>query len=80
MIRGYMQPWLAEVVFLQFQNETLLENAIKQRSIVSDQLTPVEATIPIRKHLVVMQVESLDNHIFDCQIKMAGMVTPFLRT
>ena len=47
LIRGYFVTWLAEFYYLG--KRQVLESAIRQRQITSDVLTPLEASIPIRR-------------------------------
>jgi hypothetical protein len=61
LIRGYFVTWLAEFYYLG--KRQVLESAIQQRQITSDVLTPVEASIPIRRKLVIIQAESLDFNV-----------------
>jgi hypothetical protein len=74
-IRGYLGPWFAEWYYLG--DGERLKRAIELRSIVYDDLTPIEADIPIHDRLVILQAESLDNNVLG--IKINGVeVTPFL--
>jgi len=74
-VRGYLGPWFAEWYYLRQEN--ILESAIKRRDVVYDRLTPVEAAIPIRKHLVILQAESLDFNVLGFRVNDQE-VTPFL--
>jgi hypothetical protein len=74
-IRGYLGPWFAEWYYLG--DEQLLERALERRKISYNNLVPIEADIPIQKHLVILQAESLDFNILG--FKVDGVeVTPFL--
>jgi hypothetical protein len=75
MIRGYFVTWLAEFYYLG--KRQVLESAIRQRKIVSDALSPVEASIPIRRKLVIIQAESLDFNVLGDR-RDGQEVTPFL--
>jgi hypothetical protein len=75
MIRGYFVTWLAEFFYLG--KRQVLETAIGQRRITSDMLSPVEASIPIRRQLVIIQAESLDFNVLGDR-RDGQEVTPFL--
>ncbi len=75
LIRGYLFTWLAEFYYLG-ANE-VLESAMRQRQIVSDQLTPLETAIPVRRQLIIIQAESLDFNVIGYQANGCE-VTPFL--
>jgi hypothetical protein len=74
-IRGYLGPWFAEWYYLR--NEQLLNDALELRKTVYDQLTPIEADIPIRQRIVIVQAESLDTNIIGWKVRGVE-VTPFL--
>ena len=74
-IRGYLGPWFAEWYYLR--DDQVLQQALARRKTRYDRLTPVEANIPIRKHLAIVQAESLDFNIFDYRAN-GREVTPFL--
>ncbi len=74
-IRGYLGPWFAEWYYLH--DGRLLSSAIKRRNRVYDNLSPVEADIPIHDRLVIVQVESLDQNILGFRAD-GREVTPFL--
>ena len=74
-IRGYLGPWLAEWYYMG-DNEVLVR-ALRLREIPYDRISPEEADIPIRKHLVIVQAESLDTHILGYRANGVE-VTPFL--
>lgn len=75
IIRGYLGPWFAEWYYMS--DSELLRRAIDRRQEVLDNITPLEAPIPIHKRLVLIQVESLDTNALD--FKVDGVeVTPFL--
>ncbi len=76
-IRGYLGPWFAEWYYLYRNNDQILAEAIERRDVVDDRLTPLEARIPVRKHLVILQAESLDFNIIGYRVK-GKEVTPFL--
>jgi phosphoglycerol transferase MdoB-like AlkP superfamily enzyme len=74
-IRGYLGPWFAEWYYLQ--DDRVLARALELRDEKHDRLTPLESEIPIHKHLVILQAESLDTNILGYRV--AGQeVTPFL--
>ncbi len=74
-IRGYLGPWFAEWYYLR--DDKVLQRALQLREVKYDRLTPVEADIPIHKHLVILQAESLDFNVLG--FKVDGVeVTPFL--
>ena len=75
MIRGYFVTWLAEFYYLG--KREVLASAIRQRQMTSDALTPVEASIPIRRKIVIIQAESLDFNVLGCHFN-GREVTPFL--
>lgn len=74
-IRGYVVPWMAEAWYLR--SDKLREHAIKRSRDVYDRIAPLEADIPLRKRIVMIQAESLDGNILGYH---AGdvEVTPFL--
>ncbi len=76
-VRGYLGPWFAEWYYLR--NKDILESALKRRKVVYDRLTPVEAAIPIHKHLVILQAESLDYNVLGFPVN-GQAVTPFLNS
>ena len=76
-IRGYLGPWFAEWYYLR--DDDILEFALKRREIVYDRLSPVEAEIPIHKHLVILQAESLDYNVLGCRAN-GQVVTPFMNS
>lgn len=73
--RGYLGPWLAEIYYLG--DKEILKRAIDLRSVVKDRLTPIEADIPVRERLVIIQAESLDYNVLG-HIANGQEVTPFL--
>ncbi len=74
-IRGYLGPWFAEWYYLR--DDKVLQRALQLREVKYDRLTPVEADIPVHKHLVILQAESLDYNVLG--FKVDGVeVTPFL--
>lgn len=74
-IRGYLGPWFAEWYYLR--DDKVLQRALQLREVKYDRLTPVEADIPVHKHLVILQAESLDFNVLG--FKVDGVeVTPFL--
>jgi hypothetical protein len=74
-IRGYLGPWFAEWYFLS--RDQVLQQALERRKVRYDRLTPIEANIPIHKHLVILQAESFDFNILG--YRAGGQeVTPFL--
>jgi len=75
LIRGYFITWLAEFYYLGRQE--VLTSALRQREIVQDKLTPIEAAIPIRDRLVIIQAESFDYSVLGCEVN-GEEVTPFL--
>ena len=50
---------------------------MRYRTVSYDRLTPVEADIPIHKHLVIVQAESLDFNVLGFRVE-GQEVTPFL--
>lgn len=74
-IRGYLGPWYAEWYYLRHSD--VMEAALMRRQIPYDRLTPIEASIPVEKHLVIMQAESLDANILGYRAE-GQEVTPFL--
>ena len=74
-IRGYLGPWFAEWYYLR--DDEVLERALELREVQYDRLTPVEADIPIHKHLVILQAESLDYNVLGFKVD-GDEVTPFL--
>ncbi len=75
LIRGYFITWLAEFYYLGSQE--VLDSALRQRQDVHDDLTPIEAAIPIRDRLVIVQAESFDYNVLGCEVN-GEEVTPFL--
>lgn len=74
-VRGYLGPWAAEWYYLG--DNKVLGRALDLRKIKYDRLTPAEADIPIHKHLVIVQAESLDFNILGHLVDGVA-VTPFL--
>lgn len=74
-IRGYLGPWFAEWYYLG--NGQLLNEALEFRKVRYDRLSPIEADIPIHKHLVILQAESLDYNVLGHKVN-GREVTPFL--
>jgi len=74
-IRGYLGPWFAEWYYLR--DDKVLQRALHLRQVRYDRLTPVEADIPIQKHLVILQAESLDYNVLGFKVDDVE-VTPFL--
>ena len=75
-IRGYMGPWFAEWYYLR--DDKVLERALqlRERAVRSSDAAS-RPTIPIHKHLVILQAESLDFNMLG--FKVDGVeVTPFL--
>lgn len=72
-IRGYLGPWFAEWYYLR--GDDLLNEVLHRPKY--DRLAPIESNIPIHRRLVIMQVESLDTNILDCEVG-GSEVTPFL--
>jgi hypothetical protein len=75
VIRGYFITWLAECCYLG--RREVLAGAKRQREIVHDRLTPIEASIPIPNRLIIIQAESLDFNVLGYEIN-GQEVTPFL--
>ncbi len=75
IIRGYSGPWLAE--FYYSGSEELLKALAERAQLKSDQLTPVEFPLPMRKRLIVIQAESLDNSVLGFRVN-GREVAPFL--
>ncbi|HTM52905.1 MAG TPA: LTA synthase family protein [Pirellulales bacterium] len=75
-IRGYMGPWFAEWYYLR--DNKVLEQALEYRKVKYDRLAPIEADIPIHKHLVILQAESLDYNVLGYKVDGTIEVTPFL--
>jgi Sulfatase len=75
MMRGYFFTWLGEIYYCG--GHDILEHAIRQSRIIQDRLTPIEANIPIRDHLVFIQTESLDFNALGFEVE-GSEVTPFL--
>ena len=74
----YLGPWFAEWYYLYRNNDQIFRRGDQaHRGVVSDRLTPLEAQIPVRKHLVILQAESLDFNIIGYHVK-GKEVTPFL--
>jgi hypothetical protein len=74
-IRGFLGPWFAEWYYLS--DNKVLERALVLRNVTYDRLAPIEGEIPVHKHLVILQAESLDYNILG--YKVDGIeVTPFL--
>ncbi len=76
VIRGYLGPWIAELYYLN--DERLKERIYNRREWKSDQLTPIEYPLPIEPHLVIIQVETLDQRVIGHRVNRAREVTPFL--
>jgi hypothetical protein len=74
-IRGYLGPWFAEWYYLS--DGRVLDRAMARRKIPYDRLTPIEADIPIHKHLVILQAESFDTNILGYKVNGVE-ITPFL--
>jgi hypothetical protein len=74
-IRGYLGPWFAEWYYLQ--DDRVLARALELRDEPYDRLTPLEADLPLHKHLVILQAESLDTNILGYRVG-GQEVTPFL--
>jgi hypothetical protein len=74
-IRGYLGPWFAEWYYLR--DDKVLQRALQLRQVQYDRLTPIEADIPIHKHLVILQAESLDFNVLGFRVNGVE-VTPFL--
>jgi hypothetical protein len=74
-IRGYLGPWFAEWYYLR--DNKVLEQAVDLRRVKYDRLAPLEADIPIHKHLVILQAESLDYNVLGYKVGDIA-VTPFL--
>jgi phosphoglycerol transferase MdoB-like AlkP superfamily enzyme len=70
-----MGPWFAEWYYLG--DGQLLDEMIKNRERIYNQLTPIEADIPIHERLVIVQAESLDTNILGYRVNGVE-VTPFL--
>jgi len=76
-IRGYLGPWVAEWYYLR--DNRLLERALEVRKISYNRITPLEADIPIRRRIVIVQAESLDTNVLNETVNGA-LVTPFLHS
>jgi len=80
MIRGYFGAWLAECYYLT--DERILCRALARRQSATDDLSPVEGAFAVKKHLVVLQCESLDYRLLDFALLDAQgqqrLVMPFL--
>jgi Sulfatase len=74
-IRGFLGPWFAEWYYLS--DNKVLERALVLRNVTYDRLTPIEGDIPIHKHLVILQAESLDYNVLGYRVDDVE-VTPFL--
>lgn len=75
VIRGYSGAWFAEWYYLADKN--LLDEAIRQAQVTSDQLTPIETKLNIPGRLIVLQIESLGYEMMGYSV--AGKeVMPFL--
>jgi hypothetical protein len=74
-IRGYLGPWFAEWYYLH--GDQILQQALERRKVRYERLTPHEATIPIRKHLAILQAESFDFNLLGYRVN-GQEVTPFL--
>ena len=74
-IRGYLGPWLAEWYYLG--DENVLRGALEMRERQYDRITPLEADIPIRDRIVIVQAESLDTNVLGYRVNGVE-VMPFL--
>jgi hypothetical protein len=74
-IRGYLGPWFAEWYYLR--DAKVLQRALQLREVRYDRLTPVESDIPVHRHLVILQAESLDFNVLGFKVGDVE-VTPFL--
>lgn len=71
---GYLVSWAGEMIYVD--NATLLQQALNQRDLTTDRITPLEGPLDLPGHLVILQVESLDWHILGLQ-HQGVEVTPF---
>jgi len=74
---GYAVAWATE--FLSYDAEVVLEHAIAKAAVKSRKLTEVEAPLDFGRHIVVVQVESLDYDAIDATTAGGEDVMPFLR-
>ena len=72
---GYVPAWVGELLFIK--REKVLERAMERMAKVSDQLTPHEIALPLRRNLVFIQMESFDEKALGFAIR-GTPVTPAL--
>ena len=72
---GYIVTWVGEAIHVN--NDTLLKNALAARQVTSDQITPIEGSLDLPGHLVLLQVESLDWHVLGLE-RQGREITPRL--
>lgn len=75
LIRGYLGTWAGEWYYLT--DSTVLQKALERRKDVTNNLTPIEANIPVGDKVVEIQCESLDFHLLDYAAN-GKVLTPFL--
>lgn len=64
---GYVPAWFGELIFIK--REKVLERALARMEKVSDRLTPHEVTLPLRRNLVFVQLESFDEKVLGFSIR-----------
>jgi phosphoglycerol transferase MdoB-like AlkP superfamily enzyme len=74
-VYGYIPTWAAELYFVNQQD--VLDDALRQMEIRSDQITPVESPMPFAGNVVLLQVESLDAAVIEFELD-GREVTPRL--
>jgi hypothetical protein len=63
---GYVPAWLGELIFIKREN--VYKRAMERFLVASDKLGGVEVPVPIRRNLVFIQVESLDEKAIGFEI------------
>ena len=76
-VYGFIPAWIAEAKYSMTPAKQL-ELAIQRCHETSDQITPLENLVPLGRHVVVLQVESLDYEIIHENFEGVP-VMPFMR-
>ena len=74
---GYAVAWITEC--LTFDSSALLKDANEKAKVKSDVLVNIDSTFPLGKHVVVVQVESLDYLAVESTVRNKS-VMPFLKS
>jgi hypothetical protein len=76
-VYGYLLPWICDVA----SNGQVAGHQARARQFLDhhyDRLSPLEPSFPVRGHVVVLQLESVDANSISAQCE-GGQVMPFLR-